>query len=53
MAEGTPQAEIAEIMGCRNADSVKTTLNRLRRKVLDAAERGGVSADWQEHPRVY
>lgn len=53
VAEGTPQAEIAEIMGYRNAESVKTTLNRLRRKVLDAAERGGMSADWQQHPRPY
>lgn len=53
VAEGTPQAEIAEVMGYRNADSVKTTLNRLRRKVLDAAEQGGMSADWQEHPRPY
>lgn len=53
VAEGTPQAEIAEIMGYGSADSVKTTLNRLRRKVLAAAELGGPSADWQDHPRPY
>ncbi len=53
VAEGTPQADIAEIMGFASADSVKVTLSRLRRKAVAAGGRGGRSADWQEHPRPY
>lgn len=51
--EGTPQQEIAEIMGYAGADSVKATLNRLRRKVLDAMDPSDAPDDWQDHPRPY
>ena len=49
-AEGVEQSEIAERLGYKNPDSVKATLNRIRRKV---------EADLEEfrldrgHPRLY
>ena len=47
VAEDTPQSEIAEIMGYANADSVKVTLNRIRKKIKDGADEagGGISTD--------
>ncbi len=40
-------------MGYASADSVKTTLARIRRKVLAAAESAGIDVDWADHPRPY
>jgi RNA polymerase sigma-70 factor (ECF subfamily) len=53
VAEDTPQAEIAEIMGYANADSVKVTLNRIRKKIKDGAADAGLSPYWQRHPSPY
>lgn len=53
VVEGTPHADIAEAMGYANADSVKTTLSRLRKRLLAAALDAGVDPDWQAHPRSY
>lgn len=53
VAFGYSQAEIAEIVGYANADSVKVTLNRKRARLLGLAEEVGIAADWQDHPRVY
>lgn len=52
VAEGYSHAEIAEIMGYKNANSVKATLHRKRAALAAAAEGAGLDADWQEHPRV-
>ena len=48
--DGVPQDEIADRLGYRNADSVKTTLNRIRRKIRDDLEHYRLE---QGHPRVY
>ena len=53
VAMGYSHAEIAEIMGYANANTVKATLHRKRATLLAAAEEAGLDADWQEHPRVY
>ena len=53
VAEDTPQAEIAEAMGYANADSVKVTLNRIRKKIRDGADSAGLDTRWEEHPRPY
>ena len=53
VAEETPQADIAEIMGYANADSVKVTLNRIRKKIKDGAADAGLSSYWQRHPSPY
>ena len=53
VAEDTPQADIAEIMGYANADSVKVTLNRIRKKIKDGAADAGLSSYWQRHPSPY
>ena len=53
VAEDTPQAEIAEIMGYANADSVKVTLNRIRKKIKDGADAAGLATHWEEHSRPY
>ena len=53
VAEDTPQADIAEIMGYANADSVKVTLNRIRKKIKDGAADAGLSPYWQRHPSPY
>ena len=53
VAEDTPQAEIAQIMGYANADSVKVTLNRIRKKIKDGAADAGLSSYWQRHPSPY
>lgn len=53
VVEGTPHADIAEAMGYASADSVKTTLSRLRRRLVAAALDAGVEPDWQAHPRPY
>ena len=53
VAEDTPQADIAEIMGYANADSVKVTLNRIRKKIKDGAADAGLSPFWQRHPSIY
>jgi RNA polymerase sigma-70 factor (ECF subfamily) len=53
VAEDTPQSEIAEIMGYANADSVKVTLNRIRKKIKDGAADAGLSSYWQRHPSPY
>ena len=53
VAEDTPQSEIAEIMGYANADSVKVTLNRIRKKIKDGAADAGLSPYWQRHPSPY
>ena len=53
IAEDTPQAEIAEIMGYANADSGKVTLNRIRKKIQDGADAAGLATHWEEHSRPY
>lgn len=53
IAEDTPQAVIAEIMGYANADSVKVTLNRIRKKIKDGADAAGLATHWEEHSRPY
>ena len=53
VAEDTPQSEIAEIMGYANADSVKVTLNRIRKKIKDGADAAGLATHWEEHSRPY
>ena len=53
VAEDTPQAEIAEIMGYANADSVKVTLNRIRKKIKDGADSAGLATHLEEHSRPY
>lgn len=52
-AQGVPQAEIAEILGYANANSVKATLNRIRRRLEDEAHRQGQPLDWESHPKPY
>ena len=47
------QAEIAEIMGYASADSVKVTLNRLRKNIKDGSDAGGLETCWEEHSRPY
>ena len=42
-----------EIMGYANADSVKVTLNRIRKKIKDGAADAGLSSYWQRHPSPY
>ena len=53
VAEDTPQSEIAEIMGYANADSVKVTLNRIRKKIKDGSDAAGLATCWEEHSRPY
>jgi RNA polymerase sigma-70 factor (ECF subfamily) len=53
VAEDTPQADIAEIMGYANADSVKVTLNRIRKKIKDGSDAAGLETRWEEHSRPY
>ena len=53
VAEGTPQSEIAEIMGYANADSVKVTLNRIRKKIKDGSDAAGLDTRWELHSRPY
>ena len=53
VAEDTPQSENAEIMGYANADSVKVTLNRIRKKIKDGADAAGLATHWEEHSRPY
>jgi DNA-directed RNA polymerase specialized sigma24 family protein len=53
VASGYSQEEIADILGYANADVVKTTLNRKRKKLKDLAINAGVDPDWQDHPRAY
>jgi RNA polymerase sigma-70 factor (ECF subfamily) len=53
VAEDTPQSEIAEIMGYANADSVKVTLNRIRKKIKDGADAAGLDTRWELHSRPY
>jgi RNA polymerase sigma factor (sigma-70 family) len=48
--EGMPQDEIAGRLGYRNADTVKSTLVRIRRKIEDEFETFRAE---QGHPRVY
>ena len=53
VAEDTPQADIAEIMGYANADSVKVTLNRIRKKIKAGSDAAGLETCWEEHSRPY
>jgi RNA polymerase sigma-70 factor (ECF subfamily) len=53
VAEDTPQSEIAEIMGYANADSVKVTLNRIRKKIKAGSDAAGLETCWEEHSRPY
>jgi RNA polymerase sigma factor (sigma-70 family) len=53
VAEETPQADIAEIMGYANADSVKVTLNRIRKKIKDGSDAAGLDTRWELHSRPY
>jgi DNA-directed RNA polymerase specialized sigma24 family protein len=53
VADGMSHADIAARMGYAGADSVKTTLARIRRKILAAAESAGIDVEWADHPRPY
>lgn len=53
VVQGLPQGEIASVMGYANADSVKATLQRLRRRITDDAPSVGLDVHWQDHPRPY
>ncbi len=48
--EGVPQEEIAELLGYKNANTVKSTLVRIRRKIQDEFEQFRAE---QGHPRLY
>ena len=53
VANDVPQSEIAEILGYASADSVKVTLSRLRRRLLQAAQEQGQPTDWESWPKLY
>jgi RNA polymerase sigma factor (sigma-70 family) len=48
--DGAPQGEIAERLGYKNANTVKSTLVRIRRKIDEEFEQFRLE---QGHPRVY
>ena len=45
--------DIAEIMGYANADSVKVTLDRIRKKIKDGSDAAGLDTRWELHSRPY
>ena len=53
VAAGYPYDEIAQILGYSGADSVKTTMHRLRIRLRNAAIDQGQPTDWETHPHVY
>jgi DNA-directed RNA polymerase specialized sigma24 family protein len=53
IVDGTSYADIAAQMNYANADVVKSTVARIRRKVIASAESAGIDADWNDHPRIY
>ena len=53
VAQDSPQSEIAEIMGYANADSVKVTLNRIRKRIKDGSDAADLETCWEEHSRPY
>lgn len=50
VGEGRNHADIAQQLGYKNADTVKTTLRRVREKTKPLADRLG---EFKGHPRVY
>jgi len=50
LSQGRSQAEIANELGYKNAQTVKATLTRARKKAAEVAER---FTGFGEHPRVY
>lgn len=50
IAEGQSQQQIADSLGYAGADTVKTTLKRIRTKLQDLA---GPLGEFRAHPRVY
>ena len=51
--EDIAQKTVAEIKGYANADSVKVTLNRIRKKIKDGSDAAGLETRWEEHSRPY
>lgn len=49
-AEGVPQAEIARLLDYRSANSVKSALTALRRKVEAQAAELGIDPSWRDWP---
>jgi RNA polymerase sigma factor (sigma-70 family) len=49
-AEGVPQQEIAQLLGYRSADSVKSALTDLRRDVEQRAAALGIDPSWRAWP---
>ena len=50
IAQGASYQQIAEELGYKNADSVKTTVNKMRRKLVGVADQ---FEQFRQHPRVY
>jgi len=46
-SQDVPQVEIAELLGYASADSVKSALSALRRKVEQLASEHGIEASWR------
>ena len=53
VANDVSQAEIATTLDYASADSVKTTLTRLRKRLREAARAQDHPTDWESFPRVY
>ena len=53
VANDVSQAEIATTLDYASADSVKTTLTRLRKRLREAARAQEQPTDWESFPRVY
>jgi RNA polymerase sigma factor (sigma-70 family) len=53
VANDVSQAEIATTLDYASADSVKTTLTRLRKRLREAARAQDQPTDWESFPRVY
>ena len=53
MADEVPYEQIAQQMGYASADSVKSTVSALRRRMRGIAEAAGMDAEWEGHPRPY
>jgi RNA polymerase sigma factor (sigma-70 family) len=49
-AEGVPQAEIASLLGYRSANSVKSALTDVRRKIEGLAAELGIDPAWNSWP---
>ena len=53
VADGESQADIASALGYASAAVVRTTLHRLRRRIMEHADQLGIDQDWEDHPQPY